>query len=212
MNIIWDENGIGFRLFSNTHRTLFEFSPGLGLSFTVELPSDWHEEQSIHISWCLIWGRFHVLIPCWRRWPDYDQCAGPTYGFRFFEDILLLFYGNSDGTPEGDRVAVINMPWQWRHVERRVLGGVEDHSYRYRLRNGEVQERVASIHPEEREWWRPWSPSRQVIKYIDISFDEEVGERTGSYKGGVLGCGYNMLSGERPVDTLRRMERDRRFE
>lgn len=46
---------------------------------------------------------------------------------------------------------------------------------------------------------------------IDIEFSDEVGERTGSWKGGVLGCGFDMLPGERPVDALRRMELERKF-
>ena len=46
---------------------------------------------------------------------------------------------------------------------------------------------------------------------IGVSFDGEVGEETGSWKGGCVGCGYEMLPGEVPLDTLRRMERDRKF-
>ncbi len=39
----------------------------------------------------------------------------------------------------------------------------------------------------------------------------EVGERTNTYKGGTLGCGYNMLPNETPLETLRRMEKERKF-
>jgi len=46
---------------------------------------------------------------------------------------------------------------------------------------------------------------------IAVEFNEEVGERTGSWKGGVLGCGYDMKPGETRLECLRRMERERRF-
>lgn len=46
---------------------------------------------------------------------------------------------------------------------------------------------------------------------IDVEFDKEVGERTGSWKGGVLGCGWGLLPGETPYECLKRMERERLF-
>lgn len=87
--------------------------------------------------------------------------------------------------------------------------------YRYVLNNDTVQERTATVTVEEREWrlsWLRWTPLfNKVQRCIDVSFDEEVGERTGSWKGGCVGCGYQMLPGEDPIDCLRRMERDRKF-
>ncbi len=38
-----------------------------------------------------------------------------------------------------------------------------------------------------------------------------VGERTGSWKGGTIGCGNDLLPGETMEQSLRRMERDRTF-
>jgi hypothetical protein len=46
---------------------------------------------------------------------------------------------------------------------------------------------------------------------IEVGFDDEVGERTGSWKGGTIGCGYDMLPDESAVQCLRRMERERKF-
>lgn len=89
-------------------------------------------------------------------------------------------------------------------------------TYRYILKNGEVQERVAKYYVGEREWrWRIFHPlaigPKKVSRTINIDFDKEVGEGTGSWKGGCLGCGYEMLPGETPEQTLRRMERERKF-
>lgn len=90
------------------------------------------------------------------------------------------------------------------------------YEYRYMLRSGEVQLRQAVVTVERRAWrrrWLPaWLPLFQLRKTtIDIKFFEEVGERTGSWKGGTTACSYEMRPGERPVDTLKRMQQERRF-
>jgi hypothetical protein len=68
---------------------------------------------------------------------------------------------------------------------------------------------------EEREWrprWFKWtSLFSKVKRTIDINFNDEVGERTGSWKGGTLGCGYDLLPDETPLECLRRMEKEREF-
>lgn len=82
--------------------------------------------------------------------------------------------------------------------------------YTYILKSGEVQHRIATIYVERREWrqkWLKWCPLfAKKRKSIDVSFNDEVGERTGSWKGGVMGTGYEMRKGETPEATLRRME------
>lgn len=88
--------------------------------------------------------------------------------------------------------------------------------YRYRLKSGDVQLRTATVFVERREW-RPlvfqWTKVfAKVRTTIDVVFDDEVGERSGSWKGGCTGCGYEMLPGETAEDTLRRMERERIFD
>ena len=70
---------------------------------------------------------------------------------------------------------------------------------------------------EEREWRRKWfktfgwDATRRVSKYIEISFKDEVGPKKGSWKGGVMGCSYDLLPSEDPMDCIKRMEKERRF-
>ena len=87
--------------------------------------------------------------------------------------------------------------------------------YRYVRKNGEVQERIATVYVERRAW-RPkcfkWtSLFERVRQSISIDFNEEVGEETGSWKGGCTGCGWEMLPGETALEALRRMESVRKF-
>jgi hypothetical protein len=125
-------------------------------------------------------------------------------------------------------------PWTWEHVRHTYLnadGSVHhdagrqeyqapaetkaQYSYRYVLKNGTAQDRVATVNGDEREWrwrWFKWSPwPRKIRRSIDVSFNDEVGERTGSWKGGTVGCGYDWLHGETQEQALRRMERERTF-
>ncbi len=86
------------------------------------------------------------------------------------------------------------------------------YDYTYRLKNGEVQHRKASVTIERRTWYMRWLPcKKKVITSIDINFDGEVGERSGSWKGGTIGCSYEMLPNETPEQCLRRMESEREF-
>ena len=87
--------------------------------------------------------------------------------------------------------------------------------YRYTLRSGEVQVRTATVYVDRmqcRQKWLKWTSWFAMNRQsIDVHFSDEIGERTGSWKGGVVGCGCTMLPGETALDTLRRMERERVF-
>lgn len=181
-----------------------------GLEATVEFPSDWHEHRMGWVRLGLGVVKIAVAFPWPWVVPDHYQCSGPRFGFQFFGDGLHLSWGKSKGT-RNDPFTIISMPWAWRHQLHEVLGEPETHHYTYTLRNGEVQKRNATIKPERRVWTRTWWPLKRESRYIDIDFDEEVGERSGSWKGGVLGCSFDMQPGDRPVDALRRMERERTF-
>lgn len=106
--------------------------------------------------------------------------------------------------------------WKEFRESVEINGYRERHPYTYTLRNGTVQERIATVSVEEwefrRRWllWTPWLA--QVRRSIEVNFSDEVGERSGSWKGGTIGCGYEMKSGETLLDTLRRMECERVFQ
>jgi hypothetical protein len=92
---------------------------------------------------------------------------------------------------------------------------LETYPYKYTLKSGKEQNVLATVRVQKREWrpkWFKWTKLfRHVSKDIEIEFNSEVGEETGSWKCGCIGCGYKMLPGETPLDTLRRMEKERKF-
>lgn len=111
----------------------------------------------------------------------------------------------------------------WERGERDRKPATETHPYRYVLRDGTVQNVNATIQVNEMEW--RWAIVRllglplrgHVVRSIDVTFTSDeagfdgVGERAGSWKGGTIGCGYEMRRGETPLECLRRMQRDRKF-
>jgi len=91
----------------------------------------------------------------------------------------------------------------------------EEHPYSYTLKSGEVQPRTATVSKRRHvlTWvaFRRFGWPRWNRESIDVEFDDEVGERTGSWKGGTIGCGYDLKLHEPMVAALRRMERERVF-
>jgi hypothetical protein len=150
------------------------------------------------------------------------------WGFSLCDDALHLRWN--------ERGKVVWLPWfnkvHQRHEVRRAdgswvpfVGSWEEKEpdgrevftlpYTYILRNGTPQHRTATVFVDRRSWrprWFTWTSlfenSRQSI---DVEFNEEVGEQAGSWKGGCVGCGWDMLPGETAEQTLRRMERERTF-
>ena len=101
-------------------------------------------------------------------------------------------------------------------TKKKKLLKKETYPYTYTLRSGEQQQVNATIVKHRRIKGRNllhkigWPKTTEYE--IDITFDGEVGEEAGSWKGGCIGCGWEMLPAERPIDTLRRMEKERKFE
>ena len=187
----------------------------IGLSgprFEVEFPSDWHEHRRVWVRMGFGLFSLNFSFP-WRGRvvPDDGQCSGPTYGFYFFGDSLVLQWGKTTSRPGGP-IKHIQMPWGWKFQREWKEGGEpRQYTYRYERESGEIQERTATVGIEVREWARRWIPWRMTRRTISVNFSDEVGERSGSWKGGVCGCSYDMKPGESRLECLRRMERERRF-
>ena len=98
--------------------------------------------------------------------------------------------------------------WKFREVDAYT----ETHHYQYTLQSGKVQERTATCSIEKRKWHRKWFPFlTRTSQIIDIEFSDEVGESSGSWKGGTIGCSYEMMPADTIESCLRRMEKERKF-
>lgn len=103
--------------------------------------------------------------------------------------------------------------WAARMAAAKLVS--EEYHYEYTLKSGDVQYRKATVYVDRITWrmrWWPLLPFKKVRTSISVNFDGEVGEGTGSWKGGTIGCGYDMKLGETPLECLHRMERERKFD
>lgn len=202
-----------------------EFVTRGGFALTFEPWSYFDERPMFHIKLpCLFNLFFHLPIKTGK-----DECETPMYGVYWIDQALCLCFHRWRKH--------IYMPWSWNFYKRweQVEGYGKDrhwveiprgcpydkiafketHDYKYVLKSGEIQNRKAEISVNRMEWrmksfmWFPFINKSQIC--INVSFDGEVGEGTGSWKGGTTGCGYEMKSGETPLQTLRRMETERKF-
>lgn len=171
---------------------------------------------------------FLIALPFLYRWA-YDP-------YEIMESWRVYYFERSVSFCWGRKHKSFRMPWSYEHIKCEVLRPdcswvpyvasyergktqdgrkVEEFPYRYVLESGEVQERTAKVYVERREWrqlWLRWCPLfAHKSQSIDVSFSDEVGERTGSWKGGCIGCGWEMKRGETPEQSLRRMEKERKF-
>lgn len=135
------------------------------------------------------------------------------WSYDWFRTSRLLKDGAWIHERKGDiRKGIYIDVWQ-QEIQSKLFQ--EMHPYVYKLKNREQQIRTATIKVEEREWRPKWFMWTNLFSHIrrslDVEFSEEVGERSGSWKGGTIGCSYDMKSGESPYECLMRMEQERVF-
>lgn len=170
---------------------------------------------------------FLIAIPFLDRWAWQPHEIMERWGFTPCGRTIQFYWGR--------HCKVWHLPWDFVHIKTDVLRPdgtwtkrtrdyageepdgreLQTFDYTYTLRSGEIQNRKATVCVERTEWrWRCLKWCRwfaRVKQFIWVDFDGEVGEGTGSWKGGTVGCGYSMLPGESAEQTLRRMERERKF-
>lgn len=175
------------------------------------------------------WGSIFIRLP-------YDSKRGNTSESR---DYGITFYHVDGGFPSefwvrGFPSLSFDFPWAYKFFKREVLmtygwrkeekgddfwnkekwkGEIltEMYDYTYTLKSGEVQKRVATVFQEKRYWRRWFNLVTKVRRTLEVEFSGEAGERSGSWKGVCIGCGYEMKEGETSLECLRRMEKERKF-
>lgn len=168
-------------------------------------------------------GFVQIFIPLWIIHVDGSWVReAPLWGVRADREKVWLTWGAWS--------KFLDWPWmlhtlayqkettdrKWVDVfHTNVEVNQEVHPYTYTLRDGTVQKRAATVSKRRHVLtyvglrWIGWP--RWIRESINVDFDAEVGERTGTWKGGCVGCGYDLRGGETMLDALRRMERERTF-
>lgn len=194
-----------------------------------------HDEGRLLLHLHMLWPNLFITLPTmpWREIPTGE--AGLYWGFSLFQDNGHFNWGDKckiihwpwswqryswqllmkDGSWRERKDLETKRGAPWRRAEAHPDVWRETYSYHYRLGSSVLQVRKATISCQRTElrWrWLMWLPfPRRRNKSIDVEFSDEVGERSGSWKGGCTGCGYTMLPHETPREALRRMEQNRKF-
>lgn len=195
---------VGLNLFQSGYELNF-FGLRMPLKIKAREPRDMMETWGVSYldkSLFLRWGTKYKII--WMPW-DWGSCVRHevvnSYG-NLEREIGLEYVNGEPPRPKDGRKMYSS-------------------EYTYVLKSGETQKRTATYCVCEMEWrWRIFHRAYKlglkigpkiVKRCILVEFSDEVGERTGSWKGGTIGCGYELLTGESATDCLRRMERERKF-
>ncbi len=210
------------------------FYPGFHKICLKISPASYFDTRAM-IVFSIGWGQLVLHLPIRSK---IDDAEYPVWGFYFYGESKWWF--DTFWICLGRKIKCFHMPWEydwvrtsnlrkdgkWEHSSNKDRKSFyedkwndiimyEEHPFTYVLKSGEVQNRTARIKTEEREWrWRAFKwlkyPS-MIRRTISIDFNDEVGEETGSWKGGTTGCSYELLKGETPLQALRRMELNRNF-
>lgn len=182
------------------------------------------------------WGQIFLNLP---YNTGRDECENPEFGFylynsdesAFFDQFWLCwnmkkYCFHMPWSLDWVRTSILKKDNSWEHDTKKDrkkfwddkwkdVIWTETYPYVATSRAGTKDSVLATVKVEEREWrqrWLKWTKWNNLIrKSISIDFNQEIGDMKGSWKGGTIGCSYNMLPNETPLDCLKRMEKERMF-
>lgn len=202
------------------------------ISFRISPASYFDNRLMIHFD--LLWISLYIHFPIYS---NIDECEYPEFGFYYHSNSLVLCWNmakkfiHMPWSYEWVRTSKLLKDGAWWHEtkgNRKKYSKEQDqwelenlwseiHRATYVTSGGAVQDDLqATIKIEEREWrqkWLMWTKiGNKVSKDLAVSFDNEVGNQRGSWKGGTLGCGIKMKKDEQPIRALRRMMKEVNFD
>jgi hypothetical protein len=156
------------------------------------------------------------------------------YGFSYADGFLQINYGICPCDSSRDQTWSKHLPWtQWSHVRHSLYGlqgehfwtepkGAKWEAYReakdacphmkFAFEDHDGEQLVATTLIEEREWhfgtgwfkWLSWFCRPKIRRSLDLEFSGETGPEKGSWKGGTMGTGIDMLPDDLHEAAFRR--------
>ena len=172
----------------------------------LEIPSDFRREDLLRLPnhrWA--WDKeIHAPLRVLKWfWSHFIRWAVPTK-YKFPKIFYPRSLSNLKGSKKADYVPLFQ-----------IAGQEFTFDYTYKLSNGEAQNRIAKVEIAILAGTPAFLLFIPVSLYVnvrlDITFDGEVGEESGSWKGGVTGTSCTIKRGETIEQAFRRFERDRKF-
>lgn len=177
-----------------------------------------------------------IILPFRNKWTD--ECDSPKWGIAVHNNTIWIYRGGKGNMNGGNKwwtweIPFITKDWirtsillkddSWESETKGNCKSFYEDSWKEKQKSwtydytdkydGEII--PTTIYVEEREWrpkWLKWTKLfATVARTIDVHFSKECGKKKGSWKGGTIGCSYNLLPNEEPLDCLKRMEKEREF-
>lgn len=188
------------------------------------------------INICLFFFHLEIIFPFRNKWTD--ECDAPRWGIAIHNNTLWIYTGGEGNMKGGSQWWTWHIPFftkEWVRTSILLKDGTWEHettgnkkdfykdewknkqaSWQYNYTDKSDGEIIPTIiYVDEREWrpkWLKWTNLfSEIRRTIDVHFSKECGERKRSWKGGTLGCGYNMFPNEHPLACLKRMEIERKL-
>ncbi len=184
----------------------------------------------------LIFFSLTIILPFRNKWTD--ESFPPKFGIAIHNNTFWVYIGGNGNMGGGNKwwtwdIPFITKEWirtsillkdnTWEHETVNNPKNFYEDGWKQKQKSwsydftdkydGEII--PTTIYVNEREWrpkWLEWTNLFAKRKRtIDVYFSKEVGKRKGGWKGGVINCSYELLSGEEPLDCLKRMEMERIF-
>ncbi len=199
------------------------FTKGFGLSF--HFYENGYSDPNPFISFCFIYGHFHIKIPLYKRTcEDYDN-EPRHYGFNYYQPTHSLMFNF------GRKYFMVDMPWNWTWIKteyrqkdgswivsnkqkNRVfsdfeltnpLTAGECADFLYKTKYNETYEVKAYFQERKSEWrwkWFQWFKFISLKKHsIDVHYVDNKNRIS------MLGTSYDIKKGETPIETLRKIEK-----
>ena len=205
-------------------------------SFDISFEICGYFDNRPRINFDIIFFSLELILPFRNSWTD--ECDPPKWGISIHDNTVWIYRGGKGNMKGGNKWWTWNIPFltknwvrssillknnTWEHETKGNTKNFYEEkwkkkqavwNYRYTDKyEGEII--PTTIYVEEREWrpkWLEWtSLFAEKRRTIDVHFSKECGKRKGSWKGGTIGCGYELLPNEHPLSCIKRMEKEREF-
>lgn len=177
-----------------------------------------------------------LILPFRNKWTD--ECDSPKWGIAIHNNTFWLYKGGKGNMNGGNKWWTWDIPFftkDWVRTSILLKNDTWEHetkgnkkyfysedwkekqkTWQYDYTDSYDGEIIpTTIYVDEREWrpkWLKWTKAFATTRTsVDVHFSKEVGKKKGSWKGGVLGCSYELLPNENPLNCLKRMEIERKF-
>lgn len=207
-----------------------------GWNFDISYQICGYFDNRPRINFDLIFFSLVFILPFRNKWQN--ECDPPKWGISIHGNTFWIYKGGKGNGKGGNKwwtwdIPFVTKKWfrtsvllkddTWEQETPKIRKNFYETEQKQKQKSwtydytdsydGEII--PTTIYVYEREWRPKWLIWTKLFAFtrrtIEIDFSKECGKRKGSWKGGTIGCSYELLPNEEPLDCLKRMEKERKF-